>query len=113
LFSLKVQRQTLYQCEKYFTTFKQLAYSVAVNDLAGFYLMLFWAASDRYNLYERSGLTLAIKYKMTALRVLNERMSEVTQATMDDTVGTVTAAAGFEVCSADATFVLHSLLNVV
>lgn len=58
--------------------------------------MLFWAASDRYNRYQQSDLTTAIKYKMVALRVLNERMSEVTQATMDDTIGTVTAAAGFE-----------------
>lgn len=99
LFSLKVHRQTLYQCENDFTTFKQLAYSVVVNDLAGFNLILFWAASDRYNRYQQSDLTTAIKYKMMALRVLNERMSEVTQATMDDTIGTVTAAAGFEVCN--------------
>jgi hypothetical protein len=44
---------------------------------------------------------------MTALRALNERMSKVTQATMDDTIGTVTAAAGFEVCDPNETFILH------
>ena len=51
---------------------------------------------------------------MMALRVLNERMSEVTQSTMDDTIGTVTAAAGFEVLyvTPDAKFVLHFLFNV-
>jgi hypothetical protein len=52
-------------------------------------------------------LTPAFKYKMIALRVLNERMSKVTRATMDDTIGTVTAAAGFEVCSPKATFILR------
>jgi hypothetical protein len=87
--------------------FKQLTYSAAVNDLAGFHLMLFWAASDTYNLYERNDSTRAIKYKMTTLRILNERMSEVTQATTDGTIGTVTAVAGFEVRNFDEILMLY------
>jgi hypothetical protein len=112
LYSLKVHRQTLYQCEKDFTTFKQLVYSTAVNDVAGFHLLLFWAASDKCNLYEKGDLTSAIKHKMAALRILNVRMSEVTQATMDGTVGTVTAAAGFEVCNTDEMVIVHFLFKV-
>jgi len=109
---LKLHYQTIDHCENDFILFKQLAYSAAVNDLAGFHLILFWAASDRYNLYEPKDLTWAMKYKMAALRILNERMSEVTEATTDGTIGTVTAVAIFEVRNIDEIWMLEFLIQI-
>lgn len=100
---LKFHHQTLDHCEDDFVLFKQLAYSAAVNDVAGFHLILCWAASERESLYKHTDLTGEIKYKSVAIRILNQRMSEVVQAITDSTIGAVTAIAGFEVKNPDRT----------
>jgi hypothetical protein len=44
--------------------------------------------------------TVGITHKITALRIVNQRMTDVALATRDGNIGAVAIFAGFEVCGA-------------
>jgi hypothetical protein len=81
-----------------FVHIKQLGFTVAVHDVAAFHLILSCAASDLKYLRGINDSAEEIGHNMAALRVLNERMMDISLATSDGNLCAVAIFAGCEVC---------------
>lgn len=80
-----------------FIPIKHLSFSAAGHDVAAFHLILATAASDMGRPGKAENSTLGMTHKMTALRIVNQRMTDVALATRDENIGAVAIFAGFEV----------------